>query len=205
MSIVYVVVNPAFPEVIKIGRCTDLAQRLKALSSNTALPLPFECIFACNVEDSKKVEATLHRAFHDCRINPRREFFRISPQPVIDLLKLMSINEIEVTTDFGKETEPSDDAFKETLYSEFTFDQASVPLGEMIKFTQMETLQACVVGRDEVEFEGAEYTLVEATKLALVRSQKAPKIKISPARYWSYNEQPLTHRKHQKLHGRIDE
>ena len=205
MSIIYLFVNPAFPDFIKIGRCSDLKQRLKSLSSNTSLPLPFECIFACNVEDSKRVEATLHRAFHDYRINPRREFFRLSPEPVIDLLRLILINEIEVTADFDKETEPADDAFKETLYSEFTFDQASVPLGAMITFTQMETLQACVISRNEVEFEGVAYTLVEVTKLALIRSQKEPKIKISPARYWSYSEQTLTHRKHQKLHGRIDE
>ena len=205
MSIIYVFANPSFPDFIKIGRCSNLEQRLRSLSSNTALPLPFECIFACRVKDAKSVEATLHRTFDDCRVNPRREFFRMSPEPVIALLQLMSLEEVEVNESLNEEIESSDDAFKETLYSEFTFDQASVPLGETITFTHTESFKCCVVGRNEVEFQGSEYSLTDMTKLALRQIGKDPKIKISPARYWLYNDEPLTHRKHQKLHGRLDD
>lgn len=205
MSIIYILVNPSFPDFIKIGRCSDLTQRIRSLSSNTALPLPFECIFACSVEDAKKVEATLHRTFKDYRVNPRREFFRMSPEPVIDLLQLISLGEIEITEDFDEELASSNDAFKETLYSEFTFDQASVPLGETITFAQSKSMKCCVIGKNDVEFQGSEYSLTEMTKLALQKNGKNPRIKISPARYWLYKNEPLTHRKHQKLHGRLDD
>ena len=62
MEIVYILTNPAFPDYIKIGRTTNLKQRLLSLD-NTALPLPFECYYAVEVNDSKKVEKLLHQSF----------------------------------------------------------------------------------------------------------------------------------------------
>ena len=41
-GIIYVIENEAFAkQVVKIGRATDLASRIKAL--NTSVPLPFTC------------------------------------------------------------------------------------------------------------------------------------------------------------------
>lgn len=202
MSIVYVLANPSFPDFIKIGRCKDIDQRLSSLSSNTALPLPFQCVFACTVEDPKTVEKTLHRTFREYRVNPRREFFRMSPEPVIELLKLLSKGEIEPSSD-NLASPSSDEKFLEGLYSEFTFDQASVPLGSQIVFARMESLNCFVTGRNEVEFEGTQQLLTDATRIALARVGKDPEIKLSPARYWLYEGEVLAHRKHQKIHGRL--
>lgn len=203
MSIVYVLANPSFPDFVKIGRCKDIDQRLASLSSNTALPLPFECVFACNVDDSKTVEKTLHRTFREYRVNPRREFFRMSPEPVIELLQLLSKGEVEPSN--NKLASPSsDEKFLEDLYSEFTFDQASVPLGSKIVFARLDSITCFVTGRNGVEFEGTQHSLTEATRVALARVGKDPKIKLSPARYWLFEGEVLAHRKHQKLHGRTD-
>ena len=202
MSIVYILANPSFPDFIKIGRCTDIDQRLASLSSNTALPLPFECIFACTVDDPKTVEQTLHRAFSEHRVNPRREFFRMSPEPVIELLQLLSKGEVEPNNHIT-DTPSSDKKLLEELYSEFTFDQASVPLGSQIVFARMNSLTCFVTSRNEVEFEGTQYLLSDVTREALARVGKDPKIKLSPARYWLYEGELLTQRKHQKLHGHM--
>ena len=202
MSIVYVLANPSFPDFIKIGRCTDIDQRLASLSSNTALPLPFECVFACNVDDPSTVEQTLHRTFREHRVNPRREFFRMSPEPVIELLQLLSKGEVE-PRNHTNDTPSSDEKFLEDLYSEFTFDQASVPLGSKIVFARMNSLTCFVTGRNEVQFEGIQHLLSDVTRLALARVGKDPKIKLSPARYWLYDGELLIQRKHQKLHGRM--
>ena len=203
MTIVYVLANPSFPDFIKIGRCKNIDQRLSSLSSNTALPLPFQCVFACTVDDPKAVEKTLHRTFREYRVNPKREFFRMSPEPVIELLQLLSKGEIEPSSE--KLASPSsDEKFLEDLYSEFTFDQAAVPLGSEIVFARMDSLACFVTGRNEVEFEGSQQTLTDATRTALGRVGKDPKIKLSPARYWLYEGEVLAHRKHQKIHGRLD-
>ncbi len=46
-EIVYVLTNPTMPGLIKIGRTTNLEQRVKSLSSDTGVPLPFEVFYAC--------------------------------------------------------------------------------------------------------------------------------------------------------------
>ena len=203
MSIVYVLANPSFPDFIKIGRCKDIDQRLASLSSNTALPLPFECVFACTVDNPKTVEKTLHETFQKHRVNPRREFFRMSPEPVIKLLQLLSKGEIEPINNTASSS-PSDEKFLEELYSEFTFDQAAVPLGSKIAFARLDSITCYVTGRNEVEFEGSQHLLADATRIALARVGKDPKIKLSPARYWIYEGEVLAHRKHQKIHGRMN-
>ena len=90
-GIVYIFTNPAMPGYVKIGRTSqaDVEQRLKELSNPTGVPLPFECLYAAEVDDVVKVEAALHKAFVDYRANKRREFFTIDPQRIIGLLEAM--------------------------------------------------------------------------------------------------------------------
>ena len=64
LSVVYLLTNPAMPGLVKIGRTSqeDAQKRLDALYS-TGVPVPFELVFACRVEDSARVEQALHTAF----------------------------------------------------------------------------------------------------------------------------------------------
>ena len=50
MRIVYVLINPAFENYVKVGKTTNLEQRLRSLD-NTSVPLPFRCVFAVEVDD----------------------------------------------------------------------------------------------------------------------------------------------------------
>lgn len=93
-EIVYVLTNPTMPGLIKIGRTTNLEQRVKSLSSDTGVPLPFEVFYACSVRDADEVERALHNAFGDHRINPKREFFEIDPERVYPVLKLVGIEQL---------------------------------------------------------------------------------------------------------------
>ena len=93
-EIVYVLTNPTMPGLIKIGRTTNLEQRVKSLSSDTGVPLPFEVFYACSVRDADEVERALHNAFGDHRINPKREFFEIDPERVYPVLKLVGIEDV---------------------------------------------------------------------------------------------------------------
>jgi hypothetical protein len=86
-SIVYVLVNPAMPGLVKIGRTSqeDVGTRLAQLYT-TGVPVPFELKYACRVPNPEEVESALHLAFGPQRINPRREFFRIEPEQAIAFL-----------------------------------------------------------------------------------------------------------------------
>jgi hypothetical protein len=51
MSIVYVLVNRAMPDLVKIGKTErDIESRIKGLDT-TSVPLPFECYYAAKVLD----------------------------------------------------------------------------------------------------------------------------------------------------------
>ena len=78
MSIVYILTNPAFAGLVKIGRTVNLPQRLRSLD-NTSIPLPFRCEYAARVKDSDATEKLLHHVFGDRRVRDGREFFEVDP------------------------------------------------------------------------------------------------------------------------------
>ena len=92
-NIVYVLTNPSLPDIVKIGMTTDLPTRMRSLYSSS-VPVPFECYFACTVKDMNFVEKQLHDGFDDFRVNPKREFFRIDPERVVSILKMVMIEEV---------------------------------------------------------------------------------------------------------------
>ena len=91
---VYVLTNPAMPNMVKIGKTTrDVELRLADLYS-TGVPLPFECEYAAKVKDVDKTEKAFHTAFEPSRVNPKREFFNINPEQAIAVLSLMAIEDV---------------------------------------------------------------------------------------------------------------
>lgn len=90
-GIVYVLSNPWMPGLVKIGKTTST--RLKARMQNlysTGVPAPFKVEFSCSLglSDYSDVEAALHNAFANQRVNKNREFFQIEPERVIPLLEI---------------------------------------------------------------------------------------------------------------------
>ena len=71
-GIIYVLTNPAMEGYVKVGRTNNLIRRIKELD-NTSTPLPFECVFAVEVDNPEEVELRLHDAFADGRTRSTRE------------------------------------------------------------------------------------------------------------------------------------
>ena len=92
-NIVYVLTNPSIPDIVKIGMTTDLTTRMRSLY-NSSVPVPFECYFACTVKDMSFVEKQLHDGFDDFRVNPKREFFRVDPERIVSILKMVMIEDV---------------------------------------------------------------------------------------------------------------
>jgi hypothetical protein len=116
-GIIYILANPAMidPEtkgpIVKIGITQDLATRLSTLYSS-GVPLPFQCIFACEVENYNVVEKDLHNALKDYRVNVKREFFNIDPNLIIPLLKHF-VGFREITLEVEEEIVKLDDSTEE--------------------------------------------------------------------------------------------
>jgi hypothetical protein len=74
---VYVLTNPAFPHLVKIG-CTGRAPeiRCRELAASTGVPAPFAVAWAARVADYRFCELLVHAKLDTLRANATREFFR---------------------------------------------------------------------------------------------------------------------------------
>jgi hypothetical protein len=94
-EIVYILTNPVMPGVLKIGKTDkeNVVERAKELFT-TGVPVPFDCVYACIVENNEVAEKDMHTKFSDVRINPRREFFWLNPRKAIEALKPFELDDV---------------------------------------------------------------------------------------------------------------
>lgn len=88
---VYILTNPSFKEDwVKIGKSSvSVEQRVKQLDG-TAVPLPFEIYATLKTKKYSEVEKAVHQTIDsltDLRIRQNREFFNITPQEALNILK----------------------------------------------------------------------------------------------------------------------
>ena len=193
-GIVYVLTNPAMPGLVKIGLTTNgISNRLNELNT-TGVPLPFDCLFACEVDDCKLVENSLHKAFYPYRINPKREFFEIDPDQAIVILRLFSKKDVTpaVTAEINKsvsivEKEASDHYKKRRPPLNFT--EMGIPIGAKLVFSYDEiSAEVYVSSARKVKTANSdeEKSLTQITKEILELDYN-----IQPTRYWNYEGKSL--------------
>lgn len=194
-EIVYLLTNPTIPGLVKIGRASNLEQRMRSLSSHTGVPVPFECFYACRVEDARKVEQSLHEAFGDHRVNPKREFFRISPTRIQAILKLFEVREETPSTEIVEDAEEREALHREqSRRGRFRFDRAEIPVGSVITFLKDENVTAKVVDSRRIDFEGTVTSTSNAARTVLSRMGLIWSQVQGPA-YWTYEGETLDERR----------
>lgn len=189
-QIVYVLTNPAIPNLVKIGKTTQLEvdARMRQLYS-TGVPFPFECAFACQVKNAAEVEKALHTAFKKNRVNPNREFFEIDPDQAIAILKLLRVDDI--TTQFEQQMEAEIEAadkhsaqtFKRHHRPPMNFHDLGMPNGSIL-LSKDGQLQVTVVGEKKVALQGVVCSMTEATRKLLNMPNGAA---IQPSPYWLFD------------------
>ncbi|MDE0672646.1 MAG: GIY-YIG nuclease family protein [Caldilineaceae bacterium SB0662_bin_9] len=109
MSTIYVLSNPAMPETVFIGysRKENISSEIAELYTSS-VPAPFKCELAANVENARDVLALIHSIFASARISPDRDFFKVSSDQVMAVLKLAG----------GKDVTPADDGTVTTAATE---------------------------------------------------------------------------------------
>ena len=168
-GVIYVLSNPSMPEMLKIGKTTNIKQRLASLYT-TGVPLPFKCVYAKEVDNMDWAEEKLHAGLASTRVNEKREFFRIPEDELIHLFDL--IPGIDVTPD--KEVFETDEdrvAFeKASKYRErFNFKLIGIKAGSLLTFAKDEQITCEVVSNNEVKFEGEIHSLSSAGVIAIQR------------------------------------
>lgn len=193
-GIVYILTNASMPGYIKIGMTqASVEQRVKELSRSSAVPIPFECYYAVRVADVHQVEFSLHDAFGDHRVNPKREFFQLAPERVVAILKLLSIGEVSISSDAGVENKADAIALEAAhkRRSAFNFEMADIPVGSELKFIRDEKIM-CTVAPDQkhVNFQGEIMSVSSAAQKAL-----GSKWQVQGPAYWTYEGEILDERR----------
>lgn len=186
-GIVYILTNPAIPNMIKIGMTNveDVKLRMAQLYT-TGVPLPFECVYAAKVVNHEKVEKALHTAFGPDRVNPKREFFEIDAAQAIAIIKLMEIQDVTPNVEQEKEVidevdREAGEAYARKKRPRFSFSEMNIPIGsELVSITNAETVK--VLSDRTVEFRGEETSLTNATRIILDNGYH-----VAPGPYWTYN------------------
>jgi hypothetical protein len=183
--IVYVLTNPAMPGLVKIGKTSgvDADGRISQLYT-TGVPLPFKIEFACRARNEGEVEKALHIAFGPQRINPKREFFRIDPEQVIAILKLLHSEEATAEVKAENAAIDAESAHAaETFRSRrpnLNFEEMCIPIGSVLESYDDDST-AVVVGPKKVRFRDAEMTLTAATRLMLGLDYS-----VAPGSHWTF-------------------
>ena len=189
-SIVYVLSNPAMPGLVKIGRTShDDANTRIAQLYTTGVPVPFTIEFAGRVPNSEEVEKALHLAFAPYRVNPKREFFRVEPEQVIAILKLLHTE--DATTEILQQSNALDqqsvtaaEHFK-ARRPNLNFEEMSIPIGAILQSIHDDTVVE-VISAKRVKMGEGEMSLTAATRFVLGIEHD-----IAPIPHWTYQGRPL--------------
>ena len=176
-GVIYVLVNPAFPDYVKIGYADDINKRLKTLNRSSALPDPFH-VYATYAVKSRLEDLRLHKLIDsldpDLRHNVSREFYEMSPEKAFSILA--AIAEINGDMDlliknplndsyFAAENSMSKDATvtgnedKKTIKGPLKFSEIGIPIGSELVFLEDHNIRCVTNSDDTVLFEGASWKL----------------------------------------------
>jgi len=192
-EIIYILINEAMPGYVKIGKTsTSLEQRIRELSASTSIPLPFTCFYACTVKDAVFVEHQLHDAFDNNRINPRREFFQISPERVVSALKLAEIENVTPKKDFveSHEDQQALNQVRAEMRAKFNFKMVDIPVGAELVFSRDENIKAKVVDNKSIDFNNQTTSLSASAQKILGYDYR-----VQGTAYWMYEGETLDERR----------
>jgi hypothetical protein len=198
-EIIYILINEAMPGYVKIGKTsTSLEQRVKELSSSTSVPLPFTCFYACIVNNASFVEHQLHDAFDNNRVNPKREFFQISPERIVSALKLAEIEDITPKKDLiesHEDREALNEVHKE-MRERFNFKMVNLPVGTELVFSRDNNIKAKVVDEKSINFENKTTSLSASAQKILGYDYK-----VQGTAYWMFEGETLDERRRRIENG----
>lgn len=90
---IYVLVNPAFPNLVKIGYANDVEKRVKSLNNNSGLPDPYHVYATYKVKkrlEDLKLHDLIDSLDSDLRHAKNREFYEMSPEKAYKILSAIA-------------------------------------------------------------------------------------------------------------------
>ncbi len=197
---IYILVNPAFPTLVKIGYADDVQKRMKTLNSNSGIPDPYHCYAIYKVKkrlEDLKLHNLIDTLDSSLRHTKNRESYDMNCQKAYDILSAIAqINGDEEQLIYNPY---SDHYFEQSVFdgeniqdsqkqkqSRLKFSMIGIPIGSTLVFTKNPAI-TCITKNDDnkVEYNGVTYAI---SKLA------AELLHISAAQggsYFKYNGELL--------------
>ena len=193
---VYVLKNECMPGLIKIGITDNMQERLRTLN-NTSVPVQFESVYTCKVrmEDMRRIEDALHRAFAPDRVNPRRESFRMVADRVIPILSMFQLENVtdEVNRELSDGLDPQERVALEREKAEAPRRWPTLNLyelgcreGDTLTWHDNASVFATVASERKVVYNGEVMSLTAATSKI-----KGLTYGIQPTPFWTLNGRVL--------------
>ena len=172
MKIVYILINQSMPDLIKVGITDDLERRMKELDK-TGVPLPFECFYAVEINESlaPKIEKKIHEGFDDKRVRQNREFFSATPEQaksILEIAEIMGWKDVTPKEDIvetPQDKQALENAKKQR--SRFNFQMIDLQPGTILKFRKDETITCEVYDDTKIKFRDKITSLSNAAEIIL--------------------------------------
>ena len=202
-GIIYILKNESMPGWIKIGvTARTLKKRMKELYT-TAVPMSFDCVYACEVENfekAEKIEEDLLYSFEKFRLNLRREYFKdLEPERLIRLLKHFSIREVtdmvnsQIEEAVPVEERAADSAAKIETHQRrlrLNFETLGIMAGERLHYVDDASVTVEIISDRLISFRGEAQSLTKATKT--IKGERGEyNIHISGTPSWVYKGRQL--------------
>ena len=163
---VYILTNPSFKEDwVKIGKSSRSVDVRSKELDNTAVPLPFEIYATLKTSKYNEVEKLVHKTIDrltDLRIRQNREFFNVSPEVALSILKDIAntIDDAEIfeTQRSGEESNGDDNHAHVERRGRFKFSLVNIPIGSELTFNPT-GITVKVASDDTIEFQDRIYKL----------------------------------------------
>ena len=204
-GVIYILINPSFPEYVKIGYADNMEQRLRQLNNSECTPFAFR-VYATYEVENRLTDLKLHGLID--KLNPDlrsidtvegkkrvREFYAMSPEDAYEILEAIAgIHGFEdrlvkwKMTKQQKEAEETADEIKSERAAPFRFSLCNIGPGDKIEYCYDSSLEIEVIDDKHVSYKGETYTL---SRLAKDLSGKDHEIHLAGPRYFKYKGQWL--------------
>ncbi|GBF22722.1 hypothetical protein tpqmel_0126 [Candidatus Gastranaerophilus sp. (ex Termes propinquus)] len=197
-GIVYIVRNPAFYHLIKIGLTTKSCAKDRGLDSSN-VPEDYKVLYAYECNNPKEIEAHLHELFkmyrHYTATGRQTEFFYIGclADAKASLKMLEKAGNRNITEELQEEIKENQndvnvyDETKKLIFpyrrKAFNFEEMGIPAGTVLNFVKDPSIAVKVVDNRLVEYQNKQWAFSEITARLLKNKNKY----CQPTKHWLYN------------------
>ena len=93
VGFVYVLTNESLPHLVKIGTTRNLPEDRSKQLQTTGVPTPFDIAFRAATSHPLAAEQKAHELLAAYRVNPKREFFKVSVERAVEAVRFALIEE----------------------------------------------------------------------------------------------------------------